>query len=159
MKGIGASALSAVGFVKNTTASSQARYTGVAYNPKTHEILGEASGQFNSIMDELVGTLHVGEEQFVFSRSTPRMSGDTPAGRRSRVVKTIPAVNKANWAVQNPNYTVKVFSIDNSAITGYVANPEHEKIDFSLAPQGTGVKADLRRHLANMAPSREGGDQ
>ncbi|MBP1987294.1 hypothetical protein [Halolamina salifodinae] len=42
-----------------SSATSGSKYTGVAYDLNTHEIVGEASGQLNGIHGELTGNLRV----------------------------------------------------------------------------------------------------
>ncbi|WP_276300168.1 hypothetical protein [Halorussus lipolyticus] len=154
LKALGITGLSTIGFTSNSVGRTN-KYVGVAYNPETHEVLGDASGQFNAKLDQMVGALNVMGEKYQISQESPEMSSKNKLGKRTRFVKQIPAKQPEKWGFKNPKYTLKIFTAEGTGITGYIANPVYQKVAFSLAPNSPNVKAEMKKHLKRTAPNNE----
>ena len=116
------------GYTMTVSANNGARVEGIAYNPKSHEILGEASGQFNQQHDELVGNLRIDGRQFNLSQNHPFEERRIESG----VYQTYRSLNKRND--EEYNELVHLTKSNESNMTGFVRTPESlDRIGFVLA--------------------------
>lgn len=122
--GSGATGLLTVG---NVSANNGAKRQGVAYNPVTHEILGEASAQLNPVHDELRGTLQIGSKKIKLNSSSPLSRSTTPIGTEK--VKYKQTTNKTERGMDE---TVTVLGTESGGLTGYVRGNTGERVAFAL---------------------------
>ncbi|MFC6718505.1 hypothetical protein ACFQGT_00895 [Natrialbaceae archaeon GCM10025810] len=113
-------------FTNPAQAGSSARFNGVAYDVDTFEIIGDASGQFNSVKETLVGNLRVNGEKCNMNQASPELTENTEFGKYYRYYQT--DRNESNSITQR----IMLYTYNGQAISGYVEKPETGKVGFVL---------------------------
>lgn len=140
--------MATVAFTSPVSGSRRARYEGVIYDPKTHEILGEASAQYNHNRGSPVGAIKYDGKVFNFENPQRVMSG-TRDGH---------AVNR--YAVANRNTDgeiverMKLFTVAEDAITGYLDRRGDERVAYTVADPRQISYDRLVQHVENTAPGK-----
>lgn len=150
LKSVGITTTGLAGFTTNNRATEGNKYVGVAYDPSTHEIVGEASGQFSSATNQLHGNLRVGNEQITLSKNKPYETIKQGSTMRTRFKKEIPAETAAQNSRQDgnePTKLVKVLTGADAGLTGYINPPSGDKQAFALVNQSRQQKSDIEHLL------------
>lgn len=103
------------------------RFEGVAYDPVTHEVYGDASAQFNDLHGDLRGNLRFGDEQVNMSKARQMDTGVAKGSVRSR--HGFAETNDADRTTRH----VRLTAVEDG-LTGYVED-NNEKVAFSLVPK------------------------
>ncbi|WP_139326581.1 hypothetical protein [Natrinema saccharevitans] len=133
LKTIAVSTVTGAGLTTTVSANNGARKEGVAYDPFTHEILGEASGQFNERKENFVGNLRVNGKKY--NMNQPELFEENEEGdMKSRTYRDINKISNKEY-----NRIIEVRSSNNSNITGFVRSPESlDRVAFALEGKQTG---------------------
>lgn len=127
LKTIGATSVVGSGFTVTGTASRGSRLEGIAYDPYTREIIGEASAQFNQQTDELVGNLRVNDKKYNMNQNEPHTETNGEE-LKSQSFREVTQKEDKQY-----NELIKVTVTDKSNITGFVRSPESlERTAFAL---------------------------
>ncbi|WP_139326565.1 hypothetical protein [Natrinema saccharevitans] len=145
-------------------AKPSGRYVGVAYDPTTHEILGSASGKFNSTQRKLRGNLRVSGEEINMS------SGLTPERKISNkgfITSNFEKVDKIGIAKKSQEENkgkdrqiktprkITILAQDDKSLTGVVRTPERERIAFSISKSSNNTRHDVEEVVKKYAPTKE----
>lgn len=127
IKSLGTGALATAGVPKVIASSNGAKFSGLAYDPVTHEILGEASAQFNDVHGDLRGNLRVGDHRVNVNKAEK-----FDQGGHEGFTETKYGFDETQGQTERAKY-VRVTAVDDS-ITGYVQR-DRTKVAYSLVPQ------------------------
>lgn len=140
LKSVGAGALLSAGASPVSGRSDGAKYSGLAYNPVTHEILGEASAQLNGAHDDLRGNLRVGDYQVNMNKATKfDHVGKGARASRSGEANFAETKHQINNKVKSKDKneglpeSVRLTAVDDR-LTGYVKR-DQRKVAYTLVPQ------------------------
>jgi len=126
LSGVGVSALAG-----RVSASSDKQYVGVAYDPQTHEIIGNAEGNLVEANDRINGVLKVNGDTVPLNRhgahSNEEVGDNRVNGNKRKYIKKMPLKNKPK-----KHKTAHFSSIDTAGITGFIRHPDGRKIAFAV---------------------------
>lgn len=164
LKSVGMGTLAAASFTSTVSARTDAPYVGFAYNPVTGEIYGDVEGKLNpgkaTIAGELKFTgdkaldrLRLVSKQVPFSEAKlvnesmpneetiekmPDPGAVTPVRRFRTDVPNDRFKSRTQTDNQIPH--MKINSIQDGGLTGYIRTHEGEKVAYSLNEKGTDIE-------------------
>lgn len=128
------------------TASGPSNFVGYAYDPNSLEILGEATGDFQTLGKKIDGQIDLGDRQVSISRNTP-------AAVRGKPESQLYHFPKWERVDENKPYRkVKAVSTGH-AVTGYVRDPSMNKVAFALMPEWAPRSDRLDEFIRKAAPN------
>lgn len=151
MKSIGGTLAGLVGVTGGASGAGTPKYVGLAYDPVTHKILGNARGKLTEGPGRLTGSLNIDgrvvsfNEQPSFAENV-RNTESGPVGQQ-RYLKRLPVAGKPNQ-----HSSVKVSSTENAGMTGYVRPPKGDKVAFAIGREGTNPITDIEEILEMTKP-------
>lgn len=125
IKSIGAGSILASNNYSAEATGNGAKYDGLAYDPATHEIFGEASGQFNQMHGDFRGNLNLPNEKINMNKLR-KFDQSSVEEYQSTVYKHF------EQSDDNPVKFIRVNVLHN-ALCGYVQKSDN-KTGFSLVP-------------------------
>lgn len=142
LKTIAAGTVGSSLLVGDVAASSGSKFTGVAYDPATHKIIGDASGQFNRKKSELVGDLNVGGSKIHLNKQNPDQSR-TIDGKRHMKYQHSTKAGKDNKLEKGVN----IMGFKSGNLTGYMRQPNGNHVAFAIAPKKRGHAKKEMKHI------------
>lgn len=141
LKSIGGGAIAAFSFPSVASASNKAKYTGVAYDLTSHEIVGESSGQLTNIHNDLVGNLRVNGVKKNMNKVDNRGRIEQNGLQKSKHIH-----NSKPGTREKLGNKITMTSVGQGAIGGYIQE-DGVKTGFSLTPKGEST--DWKQLLAD----------
>lgn len=127
LKALGTASVVSSGFAVTGGASRGSRFGGIAYDPYTHEILGEASAQLNQNSGEFVGNLRVNGRSYNMNQNTPHSNYNN----NDLKAQSFRELTQKEDEVYNE--LIKAIVPNKGNITGFVRSPESlERTAFVL---------------------------
>lgn len=143
LKSAGAGALSVSTLPDMVTAETQPTYVGYAYDPVTHEILGESRGQLTRRPDELRGSVEVLNHSVPVNNTVlTRVNSLDKTGEKVSKFTKEPAAKEAQ--------SLRVKSYHERGISGVLEESDGRRIGFSLVNQNEGSTSNVERMLNDL---------
>ena len=116
-------------------ASNGARYDGVVYDPATHEILGDASVQYNKRQGRPVGIIRYGDERVKANRLVKREKKTVNKLGKELTVNKYDHVRHATKGNENSRIIerVRLKETSETGLTGYIDREGENRIAFTVS--------------------------
>lgn len=140
LKIIGGTAGISAGLSTTVSGDRGARIEGVAYDPKTLEILGEASGQFNSTQSELVGNLRIDGQKHNMNQAKliKENQGSKEEIHQSYRSLEKPKSEEKRKGSKRYNKLIEITTSNEANTTGFIRTPDSlERVGFALTDNNT----------------------
>lgn len=155
MKTIGGSLIGLTGAIGTASATGKPEYVGLTYDPVTHEVLGNASGNLVETPKGLSGSLKIGEKTVSFNEQPSFVENlrNTESGPKSRrrYINKIPLADEPSQ-----HSSVKVSSTENAGMTGFIRPPREEKVAFAIGRKETNPATEIKEILEATKPKNTG---
>ncbi|WP_440010258.1 hypothetical protein [Halomicrococcus sp. SG-WS-1] len=127
---------------------SNTKFTGLAYDPESLEIVGNASGEFSEIKKGLSGNISVPSTSVSLSRSQP----ETP--RRNSSSESRLFTKNERKEEKNPYKHTEVVVTSDNSITGNIRKPSLDSVAFTLLPKSAPKANQLEEFIKRAKPDR-----
>ncbi|WP_372479765.1 hypothetical protein ACAH01_15330 [Halomicrobium sp. HM KBTZ05] len=134
IKSVGSGVFLSLGTSSVSGKSNGNKYSGLAYDPVTHKILGEASAQLNGAHDDLRGNLRIGNYRVNMNKAT-KFDHANKKFTETKYRFNNKSVDK-NTNEDSPS-SARLTAVDNR-LTGYIKDGQN-KIAYTLFPQQSRV--------------------
>lgn len=126
--------MSSSGIVGRTVAREN-NYVGVTYNPKTHQITGEAIGNISKNPHSITGVIKTDSGEIILDGSTLIRQSESNGRVISRFEKPVSS--------ESDPRIIKSISRERGGLTGYVETGPLTKKAFALVDSNKGGKAEI----------------
>lgn len=150
----GAAGALGLGIITNGVMGKEStRLVGIEYNPRTVEVRGEATANFNQRHDRLVGNLELTDKQITFNQAAVSKRPDLKTTKfHAKKGGEHQAIN--NWYPHSRDLQVHVHSVEGGDIGGYAEHGvKGKKRAFVLRPTSEGKASEIRDALAKKITS------